>query len=415
MNPRLERGRLLMERSRFEEAEKEIRSALGDDTQDAHGHAILALCLAEQKKHEAALAESVEALRLDPDLAFTHHVRAYVLLEAERLREAEAAIGPAVDLDPEEADYRGLLAAVRLRRSNWQGALEAADAGLALDPEHTGCLNTRASALRQLGRMGESAAASDQALEREPEDAFSHVNLGWTLLHAGRHEKALDHFAEALRIEPGTAAGREGFIAALKARHTLYRWILKYFLWMSRLTPAMRWGVVIGAIVLLRLLRRVGEANPVLKPFLLPVIAVYLAFVILSWIADPVFDLFLGLHPAGRHALSPTERRAAGAVGLALGTGLVAAIASALAMSTTGLMIAAGVGVLSVPLAATFRAGTPRRTAILGTYTAILAAVGGIAAVAAFVQPGAAAIPGGLFVLGLVLFTWVAAFVKKDE
>ncbi len=40
------------------------------------------------------------------------------------------------------------------------------------------------------------------ALANDPENALTHANQGWALLHRGDHERALEHFREALRIDP---------------------------------------------------------------------------------------------------------------------------------------------------------------------------------------------------------------------
>ena len=54
MNPHLQRASLLLEQSRFDLAEKEIRRALASDPDNAMSHALLGLCLANSEKFDDA-------------------------------------------------------------------------------------------------------------------------------------------------------------------------------------------------------------------------------------------------------------------------------------------------------------------------------------------------------------------------
>ena len=70
MSPRLQRAALLLEQSRFELAEQELRMALADEPDNALGHAFLARCLAERKQFHEATEEArhhfTTAIALDP-------------------------------------------------------------------------------------------------------------------------------------------------------------------------------------------------------------------------------------------------------------------------------------------------------------------------------------------------------------
>src|SRR5262249_51238586 len=155
----------------------------------------------------------------------------------QRDEEARAAILEAIRLDPYQAAYFGILASLEMQRSRWREALAAADQGLAIDPEHTLCTNLRAQALVKLGDRAAAAATMGEALARRPDDAYTHANQGWAMLHAGQPQQALEHFREALRLDPGMEWARAGVVEALQARNFVYRWMLAWFLWMSRLTP----------------------------------------------------------------------------------------------------------------------------------------------------------------------------------
>src|SRR5436190_4860629 len=182
MSDTFDRALLLYEQSRYDLAEQELRRGLSQDPDDAVSHALLSLCQCNLKKYPEATHEAEEALRLAPHLPFVHYALANVLYQRDHLKEAEAAIAQAIELDPTDAGYLSLLAAIHFDQKRWQDALTAAERGLVFDAEHDGCTNIRAMALVKLGRKQEAGLTIDTALQRDPDNALSHANRGWTLL-----------------------------------------------------------------------------------------------------------------------------------------------------------------------------------------------------------------------------------------
>ena len=294
MNAHFDRALLLYQQSRYDLAEQELRQALAEEPNDASSHALLSLCLCNRKEFPAATREAEEAIHLAPDVAFTHYALAYTLYHRDQLQQAEAAIQQALELAPWDADYHALLASIRFAQRRWADALEAAEHGLSFDAEHTGCVNVRAMALVKLGRRAEAGATIGEALRRDPEDALTHANQGWTLLEQSQPEKAMEHFREALRLEPNLEWARQGIVEALKARHWLYRQMLRYFLWMSRLSSRARWGVLLALLFAQQVLA--SAVPPALAPLGDILFWCLLVFVLLTWTADPLFNLLLRLN-----------------------------------------------------------------------------------------------------------------------
>ena len=216
-----------------------------------------------------------------------------------------------------------------------------------------------------------------QALARRPDDPLTHANQGWALLHAGQPRQALEHFREALRLNPDLDWAKAGIVEALKARNFLYRWMLAYFLWMARLNPQVRWGLVIGALVAQQILGKTAAKNPQLAPYLLPVLYAYFAFVLLSWLAYPLFNLLLRLDRFGRHALSADQVRGANVLAVCilatLGC-LVAAVASGIGFLY---LVTLFLALLALPASAIYvcDAGWPRQ-AMVAITLGLLAAIG---------------------------------------
>ena len=129
MNPHYDRGWLLFQRGRFDEAVPEMQQATADDPNDPFAHGLLALCLSSLDRHQQALEHAQRAIELAPDSDYGYFVLARVFTERQRLDEAFRAISTAIQLDPEDAMNQAWLARIEFERSNWNATVAAADAG----------------------------------------------------------------------------------------------------------------------------------------------------------------------------------------------------------------------------------------------------------------------------------------------
>ena len=323
MTPQIRRAQLLLEQARYDLAENELCQALGEEPQNPVCHALLGLCLYGQDKYQEATESAERAIGLAPDIPFGYYVLAQVLLQRNMHSRAQEAIDQALLLDPEDPDYYAVLASIQIQLEDWSAALECAEEGLECDPEHVGCNNLRSLALVSAGRSDEAGVSLDRTLELDPQNALSHANMGWKLLHDGNPKKALEHFQEALRIDPELDWARQGLLEALKAHHRIYSLVLQYFLWMMRLGGRARWFIIIGAYILYRTLFALVTNNPQFGIVIWPVLIAYVGFVFMSWTADSLFNLVLFAHPLGRLALSREEKTASVIIGALLLTGLI--------------------------------------------------------------------------------------------
>jgi len=327
MSAHLQRAILLMRQDRADEAIREFHAALAEDSEAATAHACLAQLHAERGAWQEADDHARQAVALTPDSPFAYYTLAKVFFHRQRFPEAASAIEEAIRLDPYDADSFSLLAAIHMSTSAWKKALAAADAGLAIDPEHQGCTTARSRSLLQLGDRDAAAATIEGALRRNPDDAATHTTQGWAMLHEGDPKRAAEHFREALRLDPENDDARSGIVEALKARNPIYRLLLGYFLWMQKLPPRMRWGIVVGGFIVARTLARRQPASDAEGWMIGIFLAAYGAFAILTWVGDSVFNLLLFLDPLGRHALDTDQRRGAMLFGLLLLVALSLAIA----------------------------------------------------------------------------------------
>ena len=380
MSAHLSRAQLLLQQSRPADAEREAGLAIALAPDHPEAHALLALSRLEQGKPAPALEAARTALGLAPDSAYYHYVHALVLHRSEQDHEALAAVQDAIRLAPEDEDNFSLRAAIQLSLRDWSAALTAAEQALALNPEHTPAINLRAMALVRLGRRSEAVRSVDFALERDPESPLSHANQGWNHLHRNDPKQALEHFREALRLDPEFAYAREGMLEALKARNAVYRVMLAYFLWMGRLSARYQWAVLLGTFFGSRFINGLAAAHPDPKWVWWVVLGTFYGFVYLTWTAQPMFNLLLRLDRFGRHVLTESQRTASNWFG-AFFVGALAATAWYFSTKADVAFFAMFfLAALSICIAVTFiREGRARLQ--LGIATAVLASFAALALV----------------------------------
>jgi tetratricopeptide (TPR) repeat protein len=409
----LERAQLLIQQGRFSMAREQLHRVLAEQPEDPLAMTWMALCLSQEDQHEQALSWSDRSIAAAPDTSYPHFVRGLILSQEHRYDQAEASLNQAIRLDPENSDYYGVLAQVYLGGQRWAEALQAADEGLACEAQDTNCLNARAAALVKLGRGDEAEQTLRGALARDPEDANTHANAGWAALHKGQTRQALESFEQALRYEPGHDWAKAGLVEALKARNPLYRLMLGYFLWMSQLSDGARFGIIIGGYVGYRLLGNYAAQNPGIQPLVMPVLVTYLVFALLTWVAQPLFNLLLRLHPKGRHALTGRQRLNSTVFGLmaagALGLWGIGWLPGSQPFVWNGALL---LGLLILPVSATLESGHRRPSMTLSLMTGGLVVLAGahlVGLIANWQTLASRAFLG--FVLGLLAFMLMFNFV----
>lgn len=322
MNSQTLRALLLLNQGRFEEAEQEVGQALAADPNCPHGLRIMALCLTRRGEFDGGTLHAQRAVAEAPDSALMHYTLGVVWFRRSYYQHAADSAEEAIRLDPQDADYRVLLGQIRFNQGRYQAALEAADAALEIDPEETDAINLRAQALQQLGRKDVAVDGLHDALQLNPENPRTHATLGWNYLEQGNLPKAQEHFREALRLNPELEWARRGLIETIKSRNVIYRMILNWFLWMQKKAAGHQWAILVGAFVAYLICLQLVESKPELGIVLWPILGLYIAFCVATWLAMPLSNLALRLHPFGRLVLTRRERFDATMVGLGVLTTL---------------------------------------------------------------------------------------------
>ena len=376
MNPRIARAQMLLSQRRADLAERELGQALADEPNHPLAHALMALCLSESEQFDRAMHHAQQAIVAAPDIAFPHYSMAIVCARRHQLKEAAEAVRAAIDLEPLDPDYHELLGKIHASRHEWKEALECAKEALACDAEHVDARNLKTLALRNLGQGDAAQAEMLETLAEDPDNAWTHTNLGWQYLEKRDTKQAMHHFREALRIDPELEWARMGVVETLKSRNVVYRLFLRYFLLMGRLTKSGQWKVVLGLWLLYIVLHQVANTVPALAPWVAPLLIAYVLFVLGTWLAGPLADLALRLHPFGKLALSRKERRASNWIGGCLLAAIVSGVAG-IATASMGAAYLTGFFLLMLlPLGATLKAPWPQPQKALLVYTGVVTLLG---------------------------------------
>jgi len=120
---------------------------------------------------------------------------------------------------------------------------------------------------------------------------------------------------------------------------------LQYVFWLTNKNAKYQWVFILGLWFGMRILNSLSRTNPELAPFVTPVIYLYSAFAISTWIVNPLSNLFLRLNVYGRYALTRDETRASTFTGI----GFVITLVGLVGILVTGIdqffgMIVYGIG-----------------------------------------------------------------------
>ncbi len=339
--PHIERARLLLAQKRIKDAEKEIGYVLKEDPENSTALLLLAECKTDAKEYDEAEKLLRKCIGLEPDNDRPHYLLAFTSYQKNNLLPAKKSLDAAIRLNPWASAYFGLYAYIFLDEREYRQALEKANAGLNIYAEDLTCLNARSQALFRLKQHDDAYDTIREALAANPEDDFTHTNYGWHFLEKGKHKEALSHFTEALRINPVNGRAKEGYKAALKSKLPFYRWILQFSLWMGHQEKIVRFGIIIGIWLLVRVVAALGEDSP-LKYLALGVVALYMLFVLFSWLGNAFANLYLLFTKHGKLILSSSEKWSAVLVGVSILAG-VSLFALQFFFDQPGLFLPAGI------------------------------------------------------------------------
>lgn len=379
MNADFERAHMLFQQSRFDLAEEQLRQVLAHEPELASAHSLLAYCQTLQQQHKEAAQSAQRAIHLAPDEPWGYQVLGIVHLNRKQYDQAENAIAESIRLNPRDERGHALMARIKFSKKDWSAALQSAEQGLAIEPNDTDCENFRALALERLGRTDVAVDVARKTLAKAPDDAESHAVHAWALLQEGNYDEAQHGFREALRLDPNSEFAKQGLVQALNSNNFIFRQVFRYYSMMSRMSTGKQWVFIIGVLVVQRVLATMARNNPAIGPFVVPIILTIVGLIVLTWIANPLFNTFLRFHPFGRHLLDPIQKTASNVIAPLLLMGVIGGFIVGIAYGPmVGLAFFMICLLLIIPIAGTFSCELGWPMYLMAAVAAILGIVGAL-------------------------------------
>ena len=306
-NPNLLRGLQLFELGRYKDAITYFKTAITENPNDFTAKYGLAQCYFQTDLIDDALKTALDLRGESPNDAEIYFLLSQIYLHKDNLKESNSNIEQALQLHPFSANNFGQKAYILLSQKHYEEALSFANQGLEIDPKNTFCLNIRATALTKLKRKDAAQSTIENLLHDNPENAYSHANVGWSHLERNDTKTALKHFKEALKLDPNSEFARNGMLTAMKAKNKIYNLYLRYAFWMTNQSSRNQWIFIIGIYLAYRFGIKLLSASG-LTILVVPFIILYLLFALGSWIMEPLSNMILMFDKFGKYLLDKKNK-----------------------------------------------------------------------------------------------------------
>jgi choline-sulfatase len=195
--------------NRLDEAVRKLRELVQINDRAYDLHQLLGEAYQRMGRANEALGEFEMAALLNPAAAAPHLSAAELLLSGGQTREARARLDAAAAIDPQSFDValvRGQLLQAEGQAVQAQAAFEQA---ISLNPANPRARTLLIGVASQLKRFDVAEREARTLLERGYRPSRMHVTLGGLALMQGQRDRAVQHYQEALRLEPGLTMAAE--------------------------------------------------------------------------------------------------------------------------------------------------------------------------------------------------------------
>jgi Tfp pilus assembly protein PilF len=414
MDPYIERASLLLRQGRVNDAITQLKNALQQNPDNDEALALYARCYFDKKEFDEGIKTTRLAIAIDPANHYYFYLLAFGYYRKNDNPHAIEYLQKSIQLNPWFCESYGLLALVLIEDKAFEKALLKANEGLQIDPENITCLNARSVALNKLKRTDDAIATMQYALSQDPDNEFTHSTAGWNYLEKGKNKVAATHFREALRINPNNINARRGLKEALKSLIPPYRWLLQYSFWLNNKGKKVRWLIPVGLYVVVRISASLLQSNAATQTVGAVVIALYLVFVLTTWLIHPLANFFLLFHKDGKHAVDTTEKWMAitvvGSLAIGVAVFLIACVLVPGEIYPPLLVVAIAFWAMALPLGniqypLSFKAYNGKNKIAM-----VLVGLAMLTVITAFINLDAAMVIGTVFIALFVINSWVAIF-----
>jgi eukaryotic-like serine/threonine-protein kinase len=194
------KGSTLANMSKFVEAERCFRDALGYDANLLIAYYSLGKLLLVQRRDPPRAIECFQqATRVQPNNAEAHFALADVLQGQGQHAQAEPSLRKVIELNDRYPEAHARLGIALAARGDWDGAIVAYRTALAQDPNRAVIHDCLGTALLNKGKFADALVSHRDALAIDPLAGKVPFNIGNVQMALGNLEEAAESYGEALR------------------------------------------------------------------------------------------------------------------------------------------------------------------------------------------------------------------------
>ena len=202
---------------RLQDGESILKNLLARNPTHVHAATAISRLLAARGDFPAA-AEALRPLfaRPNPDVAAIGQL-ASIFADAGDTESLTAVVRDLERVAPDSEQALYYAATLHFMANRTSEAIAAAERLRARNGRHARSLNLLGAAYATLGRADAARRAFEASIDADPRDPAAYVNLGTFELQTGRAREAESFFAEALTLDPSSAAAQHGLAEATAA------------------------------------------------------------------------------------------------------------------------------------------------------------------------------------------------------
>ena len=201
-------GRIHLEASRLDEAEKMFREAARLNAANAEAWSGLGDVCDARKDPRQASEQYEKALALKPDLLYTLLNAGQVADKLERPKQAEDFYRRAFTIDPQMAEAANGLGLALAKQGHAEDAREHFEKAIALQRDFSGAINNLGVLYIQQGKTDDAIAAFEYGLRVAPDDDILYLNLARLYVQRGNVDRARELMRKLLERKPGSETAR---------------------------------------------------------------------------------------------------------------------------------------------------------------------------------------------------------------
>jgi tetratricopeptide (TPR) repeat protein len=292
MDPFYDRIAILYNQNRHKDAQELLEVRLAQNPDDFIGQYYLALVFLQSGEKEKSRKIVEKLLEEEPTSLPILQLATSMDLADDKYHAAEEKAELLQQHYPEQSISHFMMARVKLAQNNYDQVIRHTDKALELDPENLDAYNTKIIAENILGKK-DAALTVEKALQLDPESPSSIANHGAQLLGQGKVKEALERLHYALSLDPTNQLARYYMQEALKNKFWPYRFLYAYKQFVAKLSAKGSWTFIIGIYIVYRILIAVSQSDSVFAPIAEPLVYLLFGLFILSWVMDPLINLYL--------------------------------------------------------------------------------------------------------------------------